>query len=159
MSFQNSGMFTFQRADPISWGISVVFWSVQVSELHAVSSVHRLDDCTSQPAGRQTSTVDTWCKLRSANSLTIHTTSEKHELKKRHTSHWCGYFKYLHRWATWIVKINMNRCMQQKLTVPQTVKFPAYYGTRRFTTMFTTTCHFSCPEPDTPSPRHPILFL
>jgi hypothetical protein len=48
----------------------------------------------------------------------------------------------------------------EKLTVTQLVKkFPAFYGTRRFITVFTTARYWSCPEPDVTSPHLPTLFL
>jgi hypothetical protein len=37
--------------------------------------------------------------------------------------------------------------------------FPAFYGTRRFITVFTRAFHLSLSEPDQPSPHHPILSL
>jgi hypothetical protein len=60
MFIQNSRVFMFQPAvGPIFSGKSVVFWSVQVSELHAVFCVHLPDDCISLPTGRPTSTAGT----------------------------------------------------------------------------------------------------
>jgi hypothetical protein len=54
------------------------------------------------------------------------TNSKKHSLKQN--------YKKLTPWST----------VLEKLTVPQLVKkFPAFYGTQRFITVFTTTCHWS----------------
>jgi hypothetical protein len=46
------------------------------------------------------------------------------------------------------------------LIVSQLVsKFPTFYATRSFITVFTTARHCFCPEPDQSSPQPPVLFL
>jgi sulfur relay (sulfurtransferase) DsrC/TusE family protein len=48
----------------------------------------------------------------------------------------------------------------EKLTVTQLVKkFPTFYGSQRFITMFTKACHWSLAEPNESSPYLSTIFL
>jgi hypothetical protein len=51
-----------------------------------------------------------------------------------------------------------NWALLEKRPIVQALKrYPAFYGTRRFITVFTRALQWSLSEPDWPSPHHPIL--
>jgi hypothetical protein len=71
-----------------------------------------------------------WCKMCGGQ---LHTTCP---LGKFHHTYWLAYlFTYL--FTSW------SRVVLEKLTGFQLVKFPTFYGTQRFITTFTRTCHLS----------------
>jgi hypothetical protein len=63
------------------------------------------------------------------------------------------------KWAFVIYRLTpWSRILLQKLIVPHLVKkFPAFYGTQRFITVFTTACHLALSEPDESTPHSPNL--
>jgi hypothetical protein len=59
-----------------------------------------------------------------------------------------------------IITITTRRALIENSMVAQLVKkFPAFYGTRRFTTMFTRTVTGPYPGPDESNPHFHTLFL
>jgi hypothetical protein len=70
---------------------------------------------------------------------------------------WKLFLSFVYLLASWLA--TWSSVLPEKLTVSHLVKFPAFYGTRRFVTAFTTTSHVSQSRAGPVSHASPSHFL